>query len=117
MSMIASVITTEELSFFYKTIGMSTMDQEQQSKKIGEILAKCGVDDSFKQRLLTDTRATLETEGILLPEGLSVQIHENTPEVWHVILPNRPKDLTDDDLDAVAGGRNFFMAWLRGESN
>lgn len=80
------------------------MNQEEQSKKMGQLIAKCWSDDSFKQRLLSDPSVTLKAEGVELPAGLTVKALENTGKVFHLVIPSKPTDLSDDDLDTVAGG-------------
>ena len=81
------------------------MNQEEQSKALGQIIAKCWADESFKQKLLSDTMATLKAEGAELPAGLTVKAVENTDTVFHLVIPAKPRsDLSDDDLDKVAGG-------------
>ena len=79
------------------------MDQEQQSKKMGQIIAKCWADDSFKQQLLAEPMATLKAEGIELPEGLAVKVLENTANVFNLVIPVKPTELSDIDLDHVTG--------------
>jgi len=83
------------------------MSNEQQSKKIGEIMAKCWADESFKQRLLADANTTLREHGVEIPAGVTVNIVENTDQVVNYVLPKNPKiqALSDADLDAVAGGQ------------
>jgi hypothetical protein len=80
------------------------MNQEEQNKQIGQLIAKCWADEGFKQKLLTDTMATLKAEGTELPAGLIVKAVENTDQVFHLIIPAKPTDLSDDDLENVAGG-------------
>jgi 16S rRNA C967 or C1407 C5-methylase (RsmB/RsmF family) len=81
------------------------MSNEQQNKKIGEILAKCWADESFKKRLLADANTTLKAEGVEVPAGVTVNVLENTDKVINYVLPNKPKaELSDADLDKVAGG-------------
>lgn len=80
------------------------MNQAQQSNKQDQMIAKCWSDDSFKQQLLADPVATLKAEGFEFPAGVSVKVLENTAEVIHLVLPVRATELSDADLDAVAGG-------------
>ena len=80
------------------------MSHDEQSKKIGQILAKCWLDDSFKQKLMADPLGTLTAEGATMPDGLSVKVLENTDKVFNLVIPAKPTDLTDADLDKVAGG-------------
>lgn len=82
------------------------MSNEQLNQKIGQIMARCWIDEDFKQRLLRDTSAVLREQGMEVPEGVSVNIVENTDQVIHYVLPPNPKtELSDADLDTVAGGK------------
>ena len=80
------------------------MNKEEQGKKLNQIIAKCWSDDSFKQKLLSDPAAVLKAEGAELPAGLTIKAVENTDKVFHLVIPSKPTDLSDDDLDKVAGG-------------
>ena len=46
------------------------MNQEEQGKKMSQLLAKCWADEGFKRKLLADPAATLKAEGAELPAGL-----------------------------------------------
>jgi len=83
------------------------MNQETQSKKMHQVIAKCWSDESFKQKLQADPVATLKAEGVTVPEGVAVKVLENTDKVFHLVIPAKPTDLSDDDLDNVAGGATF----------
>ena len=84
------------------------MNQEEQSKQVSLLVAKCWADDAFKQRLLADPEGTLKAEGVAfeLPAGLTLKAVENTDKVFHVVIPAKPTDLSDEDLDQVAGGKH-----------
>ena len=83
------------------------MNQEEQSKKISQILAKCWSDESFKQKLMADPVGTLTAEGANMPEGMAVHVTENTDKVVNLVIPVKPTDLTDADLEKVAGGVGY----------
>jgi hypothetical protein len=42
------------------------MNQEEQSKKMGQVIAKCWSDEGFKRKQLADPMATLTAEGVEL---------------------------------------------------
>jgi hypothetical protein len=84
--------------------GRKHMNQQEQAKKISELIAKCWADEGFKQKALADPAATLRAEGLELPAGLSYVAHENTDKVVHLVIPAKPTDLSDEDLVTVAGG-------------
>lgn len=80
------------------------MSQENNGKKISEIIAKCWSDESFKQKLLADPMAVLKAEGATVAAGMTVKAVENTDKVFTLVIPAKPTDLSDADLDKVAGG-------------
>lgn len=68
-------------------------------------------DDSFRQQLLQDPKAALEQElGTSLPAGVNVKAVEETSDTIYVVIPSSSGkaagagELSDADLDAVAGG-------------
>ena len=79
---------------------------EEQAKKMGSVIAKCWADEGFKKKLLADPAATLKAEGVKfeLPEGMTLKAVENTDKVYHIIIPAKPMEMSDEQLDMVAGG-------------
>jgi len=73
-------------------------------KQYQQLIAKCWADEAFKQRLLADPAGTLKAEGIEVPEGVRVQVVENTAHVITLVIPEQPKDLSDEALAGAAGG-------------
>jgi hypothetical protein len=70
-----------------------------------QIVAKAWADEEFKQRLMADPAGVLQAHGITPPAGLQFQVVENTPTQVYLVLPSRPaEDLTEEQLQAVAGG-------------
>lgn len=81
------------------------MHHSEPNQIISTIMAKCQIDQDFRQRLLTDANATLAAEGMAIPAGIKVNVLENTSNVINYVLPPNPQtELSDADLDAVAGG-------------
>jgi hypothetical protein len=83
---------------------------KEQAKKMGGLIAKCWSDDNFKRKLLADPAATLKAEGIdiELPTGMTLKAIEDTDKVYHLIVPAKPSELSEEDLDMVAGGEISF---------
>ena len=81
------------------------MNQDEYDKKMGQLIARCWADEGFKRKILVDATATLKAEGEELPAGLTFKAVENTDKVIHLVIPARPTELSDEDLDQVAGGR------------
>lgn len=69
------------------------------------MIARVWSDDAFKQRLIAEPNTVLAGEGFPVPPGVEIRIVENTDSVTYVTLPAPPsEELTDDALEAVAGG-------------
>ena len=81
------------------------MNQEDKNKQMGQLIAKCWADEDFKAKLLADPAAILKAEGAEFPEGVTIKAVENTDKVTHLVIPAAPTDLSDEDLDKVAGGK------------
>lgn len=67
-------------------------------------MAKCRSDPVFKARLLADPVAVLQAEGVALPQGVQWRVVEDTEQLRHFVLPTCPTDVSDADLEQVAGG-------------
>ncbi|HEX4412018.1 MAG TPA: NHLP leader peptide family RiPP precursor [Lacipirellulaceae bacterium] len=80
------------------------MNDDEQSKKIGQLIAKAWADDRFKTKLLSDPVATLKAEGVALPHGLQLRAVENTDKLVYFVIPARPTELSEEDLEKAAGG-------------
>jgi hypothetical protein len=80
------------------------MNEEEQGKRMSQLIAKCWPDEGFKRKLMADPAATLKAEGLVVPAGLSVKAVEDTDKVFHLVIPVKPGDLSDEDLEKVAGG-------------
>jgi hypothetical protein len=94
--------------------GNKTMNAEQKSKKISQIVAKSWADEAFKKKLLADPAGTLKAEGVDLPAGMKVHAVENTSKVFNLVLPAKPTTLSDADLEKVAGGALCISGGISG---
>jgi hypothetical protein len=72
-----------------------------------KVIAKAWSDAAFKQRLVSDPKAALAELGITgLPAELEIKVVENTPSAVYLVLPPAPPgELSESELDAIAGGR------------
>lgn len=56
------------------------------------IASKALGDDAYRQRLVSDPSTVLKEEGITVPDGVNVTVHENTADHIHLVLPTGIKD-------------------------
>lgn len=89
------------------------MDQDTLDQKMGQIWARCWTDASFKARLLADPLEVLRSEGLVVPAGLQVRVLEDSPEQVHWVIPARPSEVSDDELESVVAGSSGFLNFLK----
>ena len=77
------------------------------------LIEKCWKDPEFKKAVVSDPKGMLERHtGQKLPAQLKIFIHEEDSNTLHLTLPPAPTNLTelsDADLEKVAGGTDFFL--------
>lgn len=63
-------------------------------------------DPALRARLLADPRAVLrEIAGVEIPDTITVAVHEESADAFHLVIPPALADeLSEDQLDSVAGG-------------
>jgi hypothetical protein len=86
------------------------MDQATHDKLRAQLIAKTWSDADFKAQLLRNPKQTMQDMGFEIPEGVSVEVHEETPEKWLVFLPPAPSsdgELSVEELESVAGGQIY----------
>jgi len=77
----------------------------EQSNQLVDLFAACWKDEALKQRFMSDPRVVLAEYGIDVPDGMDVNVVENTDNTVHITLPMKPSDeLSDDELSDAAGG-------------
>jgi len=67
-------------------------------------------DETFRAELLSNPRNAIEKlTGKAFPDGYSIKVIESDPaySATFVLPPARTDELSDDDLDNVAGGTGF----------
>ena len=79
-----------------------------ETNKMNALIAACWKDDALKQRFLSDPHAVLAEHGMDVPEGINVNVVENTDTTVHITMPAAPdahQNLSNDELAQVAGGQ------------
>lgn len=103
-----------------KRIVMSKLDASQE-KLLDAIVQRATMDTSFRQQLLAAPRDAIKAAfGVQIPETFRVKFVEKGADLDAlVVLPdvkNSGDELSDDDLEAVAGGTDTTYAWDDGKS-
>jgi len=72
----------------------------------GAIAAQAMKDESFRQEFFANPKATIEKySGQSLPADVEIVAHENNEKQIHFVLPPKvSSELSDEDLEKVAGG-------------
>jgi hypothetical protein len=72
-----------------------------------KVVTKAWSDPEYKARLKAEPNATLAEAGVDVPEGVEIQVLEDTDTTMHLVLPASPagETLSEEELDQIAGGR------------
>ena len=95
----------------------------EQRNKLADLFAACWKDEALKQRFMNDPKAVLAEYGMDVPDGMAVNVVENTDNTVHITMPAPPSgclDLSDDELSNVAGGEKSVIGdkpWIGSPSN
>lgn len=85
---------------------------EQEVKMIQEnfnkIIVESWKDEAFKEKLLTTPREILTEHGIHIPEGIEVEVVENTNSKIYFVLPHNPAMVGElpDGINTTVGACN-----------
>jgi hypothetical protein len=75
------------------------------------VLERATKDKKFRSALTKDPKSAMAKEfGIKLPDDVTIEVHENSAKVIHVVLPSpleltERRPLTKDELKQVAGAK------------
>ncbi len=84
---------------------------EAQGNPYGQLIAKAWTDEEFKARLKADPKAAMKEAAIDVPEGVEIEVVESTQEKAYLVIPPKPVgELSDEDLDKVAGGHHEWYS-------
>lgn len=69
---------------------------------VAKIYAKAWSDPDYAARLKSDPHSVLEAEGLNAPKHLRIHVHEDSDSEAHFVIPQRPSDVTDEQLSAAS---------------
>jgi len=80
-----------------------------------KLVARAVKDQDFRQQVLSNPREVLANEyNVVLPEQITVRVLEEAPNTLSIVLPppeEAVQELSDEDLEAVAGGWYVKFLW------
>jgi len=69
------------------------------------LVARAWSDEDYRARLRSDPRGAIEEEtGITVPESITIEVLEETPEQAYLVIPTNRVEIADDELEASGGG-------------
>ena len=78
----------------------------EQKNALAQLFAACWKDEALKARFMADPKAVLAEHGIDVPDGIDVNVVENTDNTVHITMPVAPAgagELSDEELVSAAG--------------
>ena len=79
----------------------------EERNKLAELFAACWKDKALKARFMSDPKAVLTEYGMDVPDGIDVNVVENSDNTVHITMPMAPAgaaELSDEELANAAGG-------------
>ena len=72
---------------------------------LSALARECRDDPDLRRRLDADPRAVFGQRDVDLPAGIDFRVAANTPEVFHLVMPQNPNAvISDQDLTRISGG-------------
>ena len=82
------------------------MSTKTMSELREQVVERATMDEEFRARLLAEPKAAIEEElGVKIPDGFTVEVHEDVEDTSHLVLPP-PTTLGEGELGQVAGGHH-----------
>lgn len=80
-------------------------DSSSNIKKWTALVRKIWDDPALKEVVLSDPHKFLSDNGFETQKSQTIEIHENTPNTLHLILPEKPsRDIPDETLNHIVAG-------------
>lgn len=75
---------------------------------ITDILTKANIDTDFRTRLLRDPKNAIKADfGLNFPEGFAIEVHEETDQITHLVLPPKDKMSVAERTEAKTGATSL----------
>ncbi|RMF72900.1 MAG: thiocillin family RiPP [Alphaproteobacteria bacterium] len=81
-------------------------DHNEQAMAYGQVIARAWSDPAFAEKLKRDPAAALAEAGVKLPENAKVTAYFGAENEVLIFVPPKPREeLSDEALEAMAGGK------------
>jgi hypothetical protein len=70
---------------------------DENARRLGELILRAWTDEDYLQRLRDDPAAALDEGGVAVAPGVRVELHEDSDEVKHLVIPAKPSELEVTD--------------------
>lgn len=81
------------------------MEMPTRSEAERRIRERAVSDSEFREQLNEDPRSAIEAEfGIPVPSDVTIHVHQESMTELHLVIPTAQDELSDADLELVAGG-------------
>lgn len=80
---------------------MSTTEATATMEQVANVISKAMTDPAFHNQLMTSAADALQSQGITLPAGTSLQVLENSDTLANLVIPAKPANLSGDAAQEV----------------
>ena len=84
----------------------------EQNNKLSSLFSACWKDEALRARFMSEPKAVLAEYGMDVPDGMDVNVVENSANTVHITMPAPPAahgELSDEELSHAAGGVPSYM--------
>jgi hypothetical protein len=67
-----------------------SINPAQDVQRLQAVVARAVEDQGFRQQLIASPNQELTNAGVTVPQGVTVEVHENTATTVHLVIPLSP---------------------------
>ena len=99
---------------------MSASEATTTMEQVANVITKAATDPVLRNQLLTSAATALQSQGITVPAGVTLQVLENSSTLANLVIPARPANLSGDTAQeatslatSTAGPKSALDAWAK----
>jgi hypothetical protein len=79
-----------------------------------EVIKKVMSDEKFRAEVMKDPKVAISKAfNMTIPESLNVKVVEEDPDTIAIVVPKITNELSDSELDSIAGGHCTFNCFCK----